>query len=1140
MSNIISYFSRVNGFCKKGDTLQECDFFDALDSCQRDFDKSFNKVNALSLFAELNYNSVDIYNHYNRFFVFSKNFNEKYNFNSWCEDNEVLILNEIKAHSTMLYSFISHDKIYRGTDTLFTKGNSIIIADIDDVLAHELAVAHFSELCRDVPNLIAVFPSFSGKLHCALYIDEVEVPKSIKDAGFDSFTLSEASGETYMEVFRSAYAVNVLNLAEKMYEICNYNLFEISGAIDFSNALASQGIGLNYMDESQVKINREYAANNDIIKNIEYYKKKYAALWTEKTKKKSVAAGFVDLNVFDKSLIINNGELIKIDKNFNIGKDCGNDARYKVVYTLLYMYGYDTAREIIENRFEDETSRQMLASLESAKNKDVQSAGMLYVDFCSQFVEQNKYDEIIQMGDNDYLSKYRQYILSKIQFGQSVYIEAGCGVGKSFFFNSLLKENIKVCIISHLKSIRDSVYNEHSNYILDSAKVSEIVSNKAYSVLGDKLVINWESYAKFMSDEVFRNKLSDYIKCFDEAHNFVNAWSYRAETIAQIAPYFTDKTIYCSATPLGEERIIGNVYKIKFDKPVKKQINYHLLMPFGLDLNNLNKNQFKDIDTLSTIIKLVKEINDSNQYSCVSVFDNINHLKIAEHYGDTCIHFSREIKDNADKTRINDSDALQFVESKQSMSDEEKARYRANLALYRRSAVDELMIDESVKKPVFITTTAGVEGINIKNNYDKVAVVLTLNGCTTNDCIQFLNRWRNVKNIDVYFVIDKNHLMIENVYGWEDNVNKIKDTVVRQRLTEELMHESYLLTNNLYIKNYKINESNYSVLYKLCIAAHNMRLKNTITINSVFRQFESVKTVQYNYVQSSSIGGVRSSLNVSNDVLWIANDIELMTNSRQYMTSDGNRWVSFINRIETGSGNDKHKVYVAKKRSEIKTALGVLVDRVSEDDVKYIYEVANDVCTVLNSCRKYKYVKNGFPIDKVVENDSVDETVANTLIKMFSYTSVKDGSKRVNVKWSLMADWIKRRDKLMMDNVSNGVYLKGVDKDEMIKKVESVWDRRAVDIDDKFDKCLVEYKDDLVKWTLNDMDVDEKGRCKKYKVNESKSRNRSVEKFCLISDESIKFKTKKDAFEWLVKNGLVKCGFKNFVDRASKNWIKRV
>lgn len=1025
----------------------------------------------------------------------------------------------VKNKLPEVYPFISSDNVFRGLRSNICTGCSTLIIDLDHHQPFHLIKEDYAKFCTLVPNCIAVWSSFSGKCHLAFQIDEVILSDEMIEDGFDKITLAECAGVHYIEQFRTAYECTMCNLIDVFRSEYNLDLLELPKCVDLANAKCYQGIGLNYLAPDDLYINDNVSAYNLPLTKYNDYKSRYSSLINEKVdKKKSVV---INLGIFKNKSVDLTQEKIKIDKDTYIGEVSGNTARNGIAGGLLYLTGgnAEIAIETVKSRFEEKTANEIIAWINTLKNRQVDAPGRKMMDFCSELLGVDEsFDEELTLADGEYLSKYRDVILSRVKFGRPVYLKSGCGTGKSVFFKSLLVDDgVKVCIVSHLKSIRDSVYAGYEKYILTTAKAAEMLNNHEYTaILGqfNKLICVWDTYKLLIEDEVMNGLISGYLKCFDECHNLVNSWGYRSDAISSIVNNLTHNSIYCTATPLGEEQLIPDLYKIEVVKGLQKKIVYHLVEPkYGSDAELTEI--IKHMDTVGTVTSLIESIRLCG-YSHFTIYDNVNHYAYKEYYQDFAMHFSRVEK--------NQSEIERAAREEFQMMDEYKELRETDL----------LLLKNTLGKFIWITTTAGIEGIEIKNEVDRVAVIVVLNGATCGDVEQLLNRWRCVKNIDVFLVMDGSSFVRENDNDFYNTLSsRLIDSALKSRVEEDLRNENWLIKHNMYIDNTKLTDANCAMISKFCIAYHNMRVRDTLRMDNVKYKYKDLVKYPFRY----SVTGTTSKGNIR-----VAYDIKDMTNNYVYLcglhevtdeygqviyNEDGrpDKW-GFV---YVDDAEDKiAEINITSKR-RIKTIMdNVLARNVNNDEVKYLSDVLDALKRLYESCipvvwkcvesnevkgKHSEFVKN---IEYTSWNSEC-ERLASSIVKMFTYCVADNEGNVVSreIKWELMRTWLNRRESLIRHKMT-GTWLTGTDVEKKQDAVNSVWSKRGFDFVDSFDCCLFDLRKMFFEWDSKVDYVGHKGYIGGYK------RDRSKYKFCLVDDETVKFVKTNDAFRYLLASGVVK------------------
>ena len=357
-------------------------------------------------------------------------------------------------------------------------------------------------------------------------------------------------------------------------------------------------------------------------------------------------------------------------------------------------------------------------------------------------------DETIYLGDK-FISDYYDTIIRKLSEHKNVYIKAGCGVGKSTFFRTLIEKEDKVCIVCHLNSIKEGVYGKRqksntdfndieklfgSDYTLDTLKNYLVGPDKInawinanISDIDKKIVVSWDGYQKLLENG-YDKILDSYVKCLDESHNLVDTLKYRNKTegfgrkslskkegtISALTnpKYNFRKTIFCSGTPQNEFQLFKDVYKFEFLKedPINYTWEYVQINAEnceGRGVRNKGINAFIEWFNTQNFISSPKfgKILIYNDYYNSGITDSLSVNNV-----DFC-NFKREVcKDG---------------------------NYYTSQILYNNNLINKLMV----------STVYGSQGIEIKNNIDNLLCIFIQSDITKTDIIQAIHRFRNVKNV---------------------------------------------------------------------------------------------------------------------------------------------------------------------------------------------------------------------------------------------------------------------------------------------------------------------------------------------------------------------------------------------------------
>lgn len=474
-------------------------------------------------------------------------------------------------------------------------------------------------------------------------------------------------------------------------------------------------------------------------------------------------------------------------------------SNYKNILTKIKK---DEQKENLDGKYSPYTSvsSKMLHFFEECFNVKAHREG---VDEITEYIFNNEIQLVENQKNNEYISDYMFDIKTHVLAGENVYIQADCGTGKSYFFKNLLDDaNLdKVIIICHLNSIKDSVYAaEITNpdvVIPTSVEIRKFCKN---GNLPNKMLIGWPQLAELykFSDKI---DLSDYVKCFDEIHNIVTTMSYRHSAIYDIVRWkeLQKRCICVSATSCGENYIFcQDSIKYSFKKDLRYKLKTYLYTP------RLGKDESGKINILPEINRVISEYGYRGGYDKIVVFDNVRHQEIYHKWRTEALHYCKDLRTNEN--------------------------------------VIELQKTNNLKHKLFVTTTYGTEGIEIKNDIDKVLFIIPLrSGVTYTVVTQILNRFRKMKHADVIFMGTGYNNM---VYFDEDGpvmsiVNEIKQN--NPDFLEWKEKENYYLSSWMYWKNTDLDNEKLDLFPKLVMLYHNYMLNQTITEYNIHGFYPNIR-----------------------------------------------------------------------------------------------------------------------------------------------------------------------------------------------------------------------------------------------------------------------------------------------------------
>ena len=311
----------------------------------------------------------------------------------------------------------------------------------------------------------------------------------------------------------------------------------------------------------------------------------------------------------------------------------------------------------------------------------------------------------VDIGD-DYLSSYVDLIDDKINQENVLAIVAPTGSGKTTMIMELIKRRRKSIIVNPT-NINNHLY-EGTN----------IVGSESSNVLkpGHPNTLIIDQFVK-RRDEIL--KMGVELVVIDESHEPTLSQSYRDASVKFMKdlPLFTSrgiKIVFVSATP-AYEVMRNNAYILNFKRNEHRNIKFKVCV-----VGDTFENMRRDL------------IREEYNYDSINIFSNRD-AKLLYAYSyinklDSCIYHS-EWKEN----------------------------------------LKELRQSEKLTHKINFLTCIAFNGLNIKNEYDKVLIEIRyVKGETTyNEIIQIIGRFRFCKNIDVRIYVDgkfENDVDLEEVF----------------------------------------------------------------------------------------------------------------------------------------------------------------------------------------------------------------------------------------------------------------------------------------------------------------------------------------------------------------------------------------
>ena len=603
------------------------------------------------------------------------------------------------------------------------KYDGTICVDIDHISAEwaDKIFNNFEEICKYLTYLYAI--QYSSSYYIRKGSDDVGLHIYLGDKGGDGFTYAKHSKFLLVSVAAAIYkaiGLNVYDLHKTLWEKSKNSSDKIR-VLDTHNCKLGQRFFLYHSD---YKKNPYFVPMEESFYEKEIGKaRKSCPLilgYEDSSKSSAIASKEEDVKLVGK---ITKKIDLSYGPDFTVANYL-NHIGWKDEDIVKLMLAIDNHDEVVylkkhgkslEDHFKQITragKNRVLTDDQIRSAKDIlRSTGIdvvLDIDKV-EAVEKKEQTEAntmtVDIGD-DYLSSYVDLIDDKINQENVLAIVAPTGSGKTTMIMELIKRRRRSIIVNPT-NINNHLY-EGTN----------IVGSESSNVLkpGHPNTLIIDQFVK-RRDEIL--KMGVELVIIDESHEPTLSQSYRDASVKFMKdlPLFTSrgiKIVFVSATP-AYEVMRNNAYILNFKRNEHRNIKFKVCV-----VGDTFENMRRDL------------IREEYNYDSINIFSNRD-AKLLYAYSyinklDSCIYHS-EWKEN----------------------------------------LKELRQSEKLTHKINFLTCIAFNGLNIKNEYDKVLIEIRyVKGETTyNEIIQIIGRFRFCKNIDVRIYVDgkfENDVDLEEVF----------------------------------------------------------------------------------------------------------------------------------------------------------------------------------------------------------------------------------------------------------------------------------------------------------------------------------------------------------------------------------------
>lgn len=599
-----------------------------------------------------------------------------------------------------------------------------ICVDIDHISTEwaDKIFNSFEEICKYLTCLYAI--QYSSSYYIRKGSDDVGLHIYLGDKGGDGFTYRKHSKFLLVSIAVAIYkaiGLNVYDLHKTLWEKTKNNTTGKIKVLDTHNCIPGQRLFLYHSDYRK---NPYFVPMEDSFYEKEIGKaRKSCPLilgYEDSSKSSAIASKEEDVKLVGKITK-------KIDLSYGPDFTVANYLNHigwkeeDIVKLMLAIDNHDKVAYLkkhgksLEDHFKQITragkNRELTEDQVKSAKEILRSTGIdvvLDIDKV-EAVEKKEQTEAntmtVDIGD-DYLSSYVDLIDDKINQENVLAIVAPTGSGKTTMIMELIKRRRRSIIVNPT-NINNHLY-EGTN----------IVGSESSNVLkpGHPNTLIIDQFVK-RRDEIL--KMGVELVIIDESHEPTLSQSYRDASVKFMKdlPLFTSrgiKIVFVSATP-AYEVMRNNAYILNFKRNEHRNIKFKVCV-----VGDTFENMRRDL------------IREEYNYDSINIFSNRD-AKLLYAYSyinrlDSCIYHS-EWKEN----------------------------------------LKELRQSEKLTHKINFLTCIAFNGLNIKNEYDKVLIEIRyVKGETTyNEIIQIIGRFRFCKNIDVRIYVDgkfENDVDLEEVF----------------------------------------------------------------------------------------------------------------------------------------------------------------------------------------------------------------------------------------------------------------------------------------------------------------------------------------------------------------------------------------
>lgn len=425
--------------------------------------------------------------------------------------------------------------------------DGLFYIDIDNVSEYsEIIYSNFDKIAERFPNLLAMCFSASRNIHAFVY-----------DERFKGVDIDVEEYRMWSKIYISAFAWIVKS-------ICNVDLRDVDGALDYHTARIGQPMYLSYSEFKWNAYCMQWNIDKNDVKKLkaEYHQlfKSFIQMYDKDAMDEVMRAKREENAIFNKEVPR------VIDKDTWFGKLNGNELRRMIASNILIYCDGDKnkAKQLVDENFDNPTKKEIVSWLR---------------DNYSKFYNRELYEWLFVREDNKMRLEQNQYLNDVLGLGNEkyIYIISNTNTGKTEWCKSMIRNNDNVIALYPNKVLRDGKRQgvEEYTYMND---VTDLDKSKSVNITIDLFTKLYN-----MSDMEGKTVI------VDEAHLLTDYISIQGrrdiikDTINLIQ--YADRIIFMSATPKAEMKLF-KFKTMEFEKKQKQNLHVCAML---MDVDKVEK-----------------------------------------------------------------------------------------------------------------------------------------------------------------------------------------------------------------------------------------------------------------------------------------------------------------------------------------------------------------------------------------------------------------------------------------------------------------------------------------------------------------------------------------------------------------------